>query len=533
MLTTIFIALLAVVAFAYVVLPLLFPSQADPLPDDRDPILTDLQEERDALYRAIRELDNREDIAPQRLSELRSRYEAKAAKTLQALDARARELAARARELAPRGRELAARGRSLAEGAPAAHTAAADVPPAAKRPVRVPVSAIVVLGLMVAAAVALPSFILPRIGPEATVTTTDVAAATQLRDLQRAVQTDPSAENLLALGDMYLSLQQLTDAGDTYQRIIDTIDPVPAGAYQRMAVLAFGSDLGRAQSMLELARDAEPDNPDTLFLLSEVAYANGDLDLALDSLRGFLALMPEAPDPSVLARLALLEEATVLNGVAAEDPSEENMLALADAFWRGGDRENAVGIYFNILTGSNPTNAVALARTGEAMLVAGSPQDAVALLERAADAAGSLEALEPDSVLALGNARFTMTLYEQAAVAYAAFIGMVGEAEAGNAPALLESARALAAGLPDPNEAQGQVSGQLVFAANCAVCHGPSAQGGSGPALVGNARAANVANVRDAVTFGRGLMPGFMAQLSEAELESVITYVTQVLAPGP
>ena len=78
MITTILIVLLALVAFAYVVLPLVAPGQSDPLPDDRDPVLTDLQEERDALYRAIRELDNREDIAPQRLEALRTRYEAKA-----------------------------------------------------------------------------------------------------------------------------------------------------------------------------------------------------------------------------------------------------------------------------------------------------------------------------------------------------------------------------------------------------------------------------------------------------------------------
>ncbi len=502
MITTILIVLLALVAFAYVVLPLVAPGQSDPLPDDRDPVLTDLQEERDALYRAIRELDNREDIAPQRLEALRTRYEAKAAKTLQALDERQQALAGRA-------------------------------PQRTRRPARFPTGLVVVLGLMVATAVLLPSFVLPRVGPEATVTTTDVAAATRLRDLQRAVQSDPNAENLLALGDMYLSLQQLTDAAQTYQRVIDTIDPVPAGAYQRMAVLAFGSDLGRAQSMLQLARDAEPDNPDTLFLLSEVAYANGEFDLALESLRGFLTLMPESPDPSVLARLALLEEATVLNRAAQEDPSTENRLALADAFWRAGDRENAVGIYFDILTGDDPTHPVALARTGEAMLIAGSSQDAVALLERAAAAAGSIEALEPASVLALANARFSTAQYDQAADAYRTFIAMVGEGQAGTAPTLLESAEALAAGLPDPNQAVGQVSGQLVFQANCATCHGVSGQGGSGPTLTGSSRAANVANVRDAVTFGRGLMPGFMVQLSEVELESVITYVTQVLAAAP
>lgn len=502
MLTTILIILLAVIAFAYVILPLVFPGQADPLPDDRDPVLTDLQEERDALFRAIRELDQRSDIAPQRLAELKSRYEAKAAKTLEAIDERSGQLAGRP-----------STGRSRAR--------------------KVPLGAVIALALVLGTAALLPSFVLPRIGQDATVTTTDVAAATQLRDLQRAAQSDPSAENLLALGDAYLSLQELASAEETYQRVVDTIEPVPAGAYQRLAVLAFGTDLKRAQDMLELARAAEPDNLDTLFLLSEVAYANGDIDTALEALNGFLAVIPEEPDPSVLARLHLLEEVSELSSAAATDPSEANLAALADAYWRGGDRENAVNVYFGILTGPNPSNAVALARTGEAMLIAGSQEDGVALLERAATAAGSLSALEPDSLLALANGYFSLARYDRAAETYQAYIASVGPEEAGSVTALLESAQALAAGLPDPHQAAGLVSGQLVYAANCAACHGNSGQGGSGPTLAGNARAANQANVRDAVTFGRGMMPGFMGQLSEDEREAVVSYVTAVLAAAP
>ena len=57
MLTLVIIAVLALIAFAFVALPLLLPDQADPLPDDRDPVLAGLRDERDALYRAIRELE--------------------------------------------------------------------------------------------------------------------------------------------------------------------------------------------------------------------------------------------------------------------------------------------------------------------------------------------------------------------------------------------------------------------------------------------------------------------------------------------
>src|SRR5690606_27044709 len=320
-----------------------------------------------------------------------------------------------------------------------------------------PMGVIAVLTVVLATAALLPSFVLPRIGQDGTVTTTDVAAATQLRDLQRAAQDDPSADNLLALGDAYLAVQMQAEARAAYQQVVDTIEPVPAGAYQRLAVLAFGTDLDAAQALLVSARDAEPENPDTLFLLSEVAYVNGDLGLAHESLLRFLDVVPEEPDPTVLARLALLEELAVLGPAAAADPSEANLMALADAYWRGGDTENAVNIYFGILTGPNPASPVALARTGEAMMTASSQQDGVALLERAAAAAGSLVQLEPASVLALANGYFSLERYDQAADAYATYIDQVGAAAAGNAPTLLESSQALAAGLPDPHQAAQQV----------------------------------------------------------------------------
>src|SRR5690606_3207504 len=92
MLTAILIGALALIAFAYVALPLLSPTQTDPLPDDRDPVLADLQEEKAALFHAIRELEARADLAPERREQLRARYEAKAAKVLRAIDDREAEL---------------------------------------------------------------------------------------------------------------------------------------------------------------------------------------------------------------------------------------------------------------------------------------------------------------------------------------------------------------------------------------------------------------------------------------------------------
>ncbi|HZJ09262.1 MAG TPA: hypothetical protein VFD39_06165, partial [Trueperaceae bacterium] len=230
MLTFLIIALLALIAFAYVALPLLVPGQADSLPDDSDPVLTGLREERDALYRAIKELDARDDLAAERRRALRERYEARAAQALHAIDDRNLELQNRPRRAArPPGRK------------------------------RVPVTAVVLLALGVVAAVAMPAYVLPRIGEDATVTTTDVPTATQLRELQRAAESDPTTENLMALGDLYLSLQQPEEAEEAYRRIVDTIEPVPAAAYQRLTVIALGRDVEEAQRWLKLARAGDPD----------------------------------------------------------------------------------------------------------------------------------------------------------------------------------------------------------------------------------------------------------------------------------
>jgi mono/diheme cytochrome c family protein len=99
------------------------------------------------------------------------------------------------------------------------------------------------------------------------------------------------------------------------------------------------------------------------------------------------------------------------------------------------------------------------------------------------------------------------------------------EAAAGAAEA--SAARALAA-LSDP--ALLVEVGAELFARHCVVCHGAQGQGGTGVRLAGNARAANEANARSTIRFGRGIMPGFGALLSEAEIEVLVRWVGQELA---
>ena len=53
--TEILLVLFTVILTAYVALPMIFSNQSDPLPDLHDPVLQDLDEERDALFHAILE----------------------------------------------------------------------------------------------------------------------------------------------------------------------------------------------------------------------------------------------------------------------------------------------------------------------------------------------------------------------------------------------------------------------------------------------------------------------------------------------
>ena len=331
MLTGILIGALALIAFLYVVVPLLAPGQSDPLPDDRDPVLVDLGEEKDALFRAIRELDAREDLPLERRQQLHDRYEAKAAKVLASMEAREQQLAGR---------------RERRTSAPAADGAVTP-----KR--RAPYGAVIVLGLLVAIGAIVPGFVLPRIGEEATITTTDMDAAMRLQTQQRAVEADPSVTNLLALGDTYLGLQMVNEAEATYMRAVNSDEPAPAGIYQRLAIIYLQRDLTEAQSWLNLARTADPNDIDTLFLLGEVSSAINDLPTAQDAYTDFLALA-EMPEPYVEQRLQLLSQALPLTERVQADPSKEGLLELADLYWIAGEQQRAVESYFLILVLQQP-----------------------------------------------------------------------------------------------------------------------------------------------------------------------------------
>jgi len=545
--TAALIAVLALVALAYVVVPLLVPSQSDPLPDDRDPVSLDLAEERDALYRAIAELDGRDDLSDTRRAELKARYEAKAANVLEALDARQAELAGRPPQERPRRR-------------------------------RVPYGVVALVALVGVAAAVLPSTVLPRVGPNANVTTTDATAARQIQKLQRTADKEPTAKNLLALGDAYWNAQQTDQAIATYQKVVNTIKPVPADVYKRLAAVYLQSDLSKSYDYLQKALAVSPNDADTLYAMGEVAFAQGNLADAKSAFQRYLTTPGNGNDSQAKQQIQEIDAVTPLVAKVKQDPSEANLMALADAYWQQGDQDRAVNVYVKVLTGPNSGNVTALSRTGQVLFTSGHSAEAITVLKRASEAAGGLDKLDQTSLLMLGNAYFSQQQYQHAIDTWTLYVAHAGgPAKAGRVPDLIASAKArltggaggtpaagpqataaqpgstqpggaqpgapqpgstLAAGAAGTQAAGGAPSlpgasvpdGRQLFLANCAACHGAGGQGGAGPALAGNGSAANAANVRDAIRYGRGVMPAFQAQLSGTQIAALVDYVTKTLA---
>lgn len=501
--------LLALFLAAIVAAPLLSANLADELPDLRDPVTVDLEEERDALLRAIRELDVREDMAEERRSELRTRYEAKAAKVLRQLDERSAQQAG----LAPKVKRQ----------------------PEARR---VPWGGVALVVVCIGVAAGLGTWVLPRTG-QATVTAffeSDLESARELQTLQQAAAADPNAPNLLALGDLYWQLGDVEGVEATYRQAIGTLEQPPAVALKRLALLEVSSDPEEALVLLERSAAADNTDPETLFYLAELQLMFGDYEASRASWTQFQSLGTPLEDNRAELRLALLDELIPLNEQMAADPNAETLASIGRAWWGAGERELAADAYFTVLTQYDPLHTESLSRTGQMLFTSGQIEEAVILLERAfADGTQ-----DEDALLFLGNGQYTLGEYEAAIEAWSAYVDLVGGAgQAGRVPGLIEDAEARLRGeepaeAVTPDTAQQELMtvpvAQQLYASHCAECHGSSGAGGTGPALAGSARAADAAMVQNTVRFGRGVMPGFMAVLSSEEINILVDYVAVELA---
>lgn len=507
--TTALIVLLAIVLTGLVALPLAAPGQADPLPDDRDPDLLDLQEERDALLGAIRELDARDDLPAARRDELRARYEAKAARVLRSLDERSDELEGRA------------------------------TPTRSTRPLRANWGIVGLLVVSAGIAATLGGFVLPRIGQDALAITSsdqEFAAASELRDLRRAAERDPSGAAWTDVGDLYWSQQDAEGALEAYGTAVQEYDDAPARAYQRLGLLTLQSDLPQARVLLEQARLRAPNDPNMVGTLAELYLQTGDYAAALEAFEDLASLPQAAGDELVQRRIELLREVAPLATAAEEEPGAEAISALADALWSAEARELAVGEYFTVLTEYDAENPVALARVGETMFLEGRTEDAVLMLERARAAASARDVDMPESgLLFLGNAAFAAGDMSLAIEAWEDYL-LVAESP-GRIPQLIERAQAMQAGQPDPglapvgDDVQAISDGAALYQAACAGCHGVQGGGGNGPALAGNPASGRAANVEDLIRYGRGLMPGFQAQFDDTQITTLRDWVVATFAP--
>ncbi len=70
-------------------------------------------------------------------------------------------------------------------------------------------------------------------------------------------------------------------------------------------------------------------------------------------------------------------------------------------------------------------------------------------------------------------------------------------------------------------------NGTTVYADNCAVCHGATGGGGTGPKLAGSAYALDT--VIGTVLTGKESMPAFSGTLTDQEIADVAAYVTEDL----
>jgi tetratricopeptide (TPR) repeat protein/cytochrome c5 len=490
MLGLIIIILLALVLLSYSVIPLLFPKQADRLPSDKDPLLQDLEEERDALFRAIRELELRADLAGERREQLKTRYEAKASKVLKQLD----------------DRQLAIKGIRK---------------PIAERNLRIPYPLLGLLGIMVVSALVLSNYVFPRVGnASVTAFSEDLELAKELKKLQQAVEKEPSQENLLALGNMYWQLNDAENAKATYSQIV-TAENAPAIAFQRMGFLSLEGNLEQGQQYLEKANTLEPNNLDTLYTLSEVYFATNQVNQAIETLEIFLATPEGKEDTQALERLEIFKKVTHAATLAQQNPNEQTLSDLAGAYWQVDERERAAEVYINILREYNPHNASALSRIGQVLFMNGRTEDAIGLLEQAK----GIEEKDLDTLLFLGNAYFSQERFADAINVWESYVTVAGGPdEAGRVPGLIETAKARLA-------TPGTETVEQLFVANCSTCHGIEGQGITGATLKGNPRATDPANVQSAIQFGRGTMPGFAAILSPEQIEALVAYVTEEIAP--
>jgi mono/diheme cytochrome c family protein/Flp pilus assembly protein TadD len=312
-------------------------------------------------------------------------------------------------------------------------------------------------------------------------------------------------------------------------------------AYRRLGFFALQEgDVERGLDYLEQAREADPDEPETLFALGDVYSFLGRSADALAAWEAYAGLPGAIHDEALENRLERARTLAPLEERVEEDPSEENLMALADAHWALDERDAAASLYFQVIQEVNPRNEQAVRRLGMALFFAGRSGDAISLLEISRHV--SPENLE--GLLFLGNAYFSEGRYAEAIEVWEDYVEVSGGPErAGRVPSLIEDARGALVGgetAQAPREESPVVAvgddpvvateASELYAQKCASCHGLAGEGGVGPRLAGNPGANDALSVRRVIARGRGMMPAF-GHLSDDELDGLARYVVERIYP--
>lgn len=210
--------------------------------------------------------------------------------------------------------------------------------------------------------------------------------------------------------------------------------------------------------------------------------------------------------PNEQAQLRGASELPRLAAKAEKTQAPADYLAWGDAAWDAGKFNEAAKAYTQVLL-KERDNAKALRRVGYALLSSREmARDGMSFIARSV----ALDPQAPEGQLLYGYG-----------------LGLFGQYAEGIKA--LETYRKLDPGGRDADEllveyqakVGGQVDGQLVFAQNCASCHGQAGEGGTGPKLVGSPALKNEAALRQIVLNGATGMPAF-PQLEGKQLDALV-----------
>lgn len=219
--------------------------------------------------------------------------------------------------------------------------------------------------------------------------------------------------------------------------------------------------------------------------------------------------VPRLPGETLTTIRNDARELAGLEAAANRSNKAADWLAFANRAYDLQDFGRAIPAYIKVAE-LEPKNPVAVRRFGVLLFMGGRTQQAVPLLEIATKA----EPGQPEGWLFLGNAYFQLGKPKDAIRAWEGYLKAGGEAKE-RVQGLIDTAKAR---LSAPGS-----SGRGVYLQSCAACHGPQAQGGSGPELKGNPVVKLPEAVREIVTKGRGGMPAI--PLSPQELKALLDYL--------